>query len=413
VLAQTPRNDQLLAVHRHWIVILALALCGCGKVAPARRAAAPPLPARLTWSDDTMFRPLRVPARDPFGYPANLTDKPGLIALARSGQYEALDHVLDSLEAELDADIRSEYRFWDAFQAFFGPDPALEAPLNAWVAERPASAQARIARATYYEGRAWASRGEGSAGDTPDSSLRGMDRYLDLASRDAAAGLRIDSTHLAAYTVQLAVAQLYGRLGEGRQVLTTGLRSHPASYVLRERYMNLLEPRWGGSDEAMEMFARNAAEDSARNPRLAALQGAVHDSRAYDAYLKDDYAGAVSEENQAIAFGAEREFLMARGRAYYFAYDYIRALDDLERALQQRPQHREVLLLHARVLYYMSTGLHGAQRTMAIDRAISEYELLSAIDPTDADASQWLVFLRQASRCEERDAVCRRRTGPT
>jgi tetratricopeptide (TPR) repeat protein len=370
--------------------------------------AAPPLAAPLTRIDDSIFRPLRVPERDPFGYPANTVDKREIVGLLLRGRYDALDRRLEGVHRQVVGDIRYEYHLVDAFYAFGRTDPEVGARLDDWVRRQPASPHARIARAMYSLNAGWEARGGKWAPATPEEQ---MDRFRELATDavgDARAGLAAEPAHLVGHYVLLNLARAFAPDREIRMVLDTALAKHPDSYVLRDLYMTSLEPRWRGSYRRMREFGEEAARLASRNPRLATLRGAEHVYRAWEHRRKDDYAAALAEYEQALRHGPEREALLQRGRTYYLAKDYARAHADLELALQQRPQGPEALEYHGRSLYYIARALPNAIRGPALARAEADFKLLAGVDPENEDVAEWLGHIAEMKRwCASQPQPCR------
>ncbi len=348
------------------------------------------LPPPLRRGDDTIFRPLRVPDTDPFGYPANTTDRPRVAALLRRGDYAALERMLDRLHFQVLTDVRHEYLLVDAFHALSLPDAEAGRRMDEWVARHPRSAHARIARARHHTVRGWRTRGEDRTADTPPEQVTGMRAAAVRAAADARAGLGMEPAHLVGFTTLLELLRMAGTPAERTAVLEAGLKQYPASYLLRDEYMAGLEPRWGGSLRAMRRFGRESARRKAENPRLAALEGSVH------AYLGDqhrrgrNFAAAIREYDRAIAFGPEADFLRGRGRTWLRAEDPIRAHADLEAALRQRPHGPEGLELHGQALAGIARGVPHALAGAAIRRAEADFRLLAAVDPGSPAAARWL-----------------------
>ena len=382
---------------RTLLLSLAFALAGCADLprVGAQTEEIPPLPPRATSIDDSIFRPLSVPERDPFGYPGLTVDKREVLALLRSARYEELERFLREQRNLVARDIGYEYHLRDAYLAFHHEDPALEAQLDAWVAARPTSSEALLARGDYYVARAWARRGEKLASETSQEQMEGMRQFAVQAAADARTALAMQPAHPVGYSILLAVLQFGGWSEEHEALLAQALHDHPTSFVLRAEAMNAMEPRWGGSYARMEAFADEAAAYADRNPRLVTLRGFADAERGYTRLLAKDYAGAVHYYTQALAHGEERELLLGRAQAYYQAKDFPRALDDLVRAWRQRPQAPAMLMLKAKTLYQIARALPPAIRGTVLDRAVEDLEVLTAIHPADEDAARWLAFLRE------------------
>jgi len=332
--------------------------------------------------DDSLFLPIRLPETMAFGYPPNEIFLPRIIELVRQRQFDSLDTMFDGLAADVRRDVRNELRFGTAFDAARRNDPALLADIDAWIAARPASAHARVARATYHLAASWRRRGGAYIRDTPPGNIRGMQESAKKAIEDVAAGLRIDSTHLVAYEIGIAVMQLAGSHEDAYRLMVRGLSMHRGSYGLPRSFIVMLWPRWGGTEELMMQVAEQAAKDSALNPRLVTLRGAIYENRANDSSLANNYAGAVRELNKAVAYGPERDYIADRGKAYYRLGAYEFAFHDLRAVMMEISQDEDVLDYYGRTLIELATRARPAIRPTILDRAIEVLTLATYLDPS-------------------------------
>ena len=344
---------------------------------------------------DSLFQPIRLPSELSFGYPPNEIHKPRIVDMIRRREFDALDAMYDALRADVARDVKHEMRFGDAFAAVQRNDSALLASIDAWIAARPRSAHARVARASYLFDAAWRRRGTAYIADTPEENIRGMAELAQRAILDVVAAIRIDSTHLVAYEVAIGVTKLAGSHELAAQLMTRGFAMNRGSFALPRAFMSMLWPRWGGSEAAMIAFGEQVARDSAINPRLATLRGAVYESRANDSSLARNDAGAVRELNKAVAFGPERIYVRERGKAYFRLGAYEYAFADLRFALIERSQDREVLEYYGRTLVELATRSREAVRPTIVARAIEVLTLAAYLDPSNTRVRNALARARQ------------------
>ena len=344
---------------------------------------------------DSLFQPIQLPSALAFGYPPNEIHKPRILEMIRRREFDALDAMYGALQADVSRDVKHEMRFADAFEAVHRDEPTLLASIGAWVTARPRSAHARVARASYQFAAAWRRRGTAYIADTPEANIRGMVELAQGALADVVAALEIDSTHLIAYEIAIGVSKLAGSHQLAAQLMTRGLAIHRGSYALRRAFITMLWPRWGGSEDAMVAFADQAARDSALNPRLAVLHGAVYENRANDSSVAGNYAGAIRELNKAVAFGPERTYVRARGEAYFRLGAYEYAFADLRFALIDRSQDRVTLEYYGRTLVELATRARPAIRPTILTRAIEVLELAAYLDPSNTRVRSALTRARQ------------------
>lgn len=344
---------------------------------------------------DSLFEPITLPRQLSFGYPPNVTYVPGILTLARSRQFDSLETMFGGLESDVAGDVRHETRFSDAFDAFAQEDPALLESLDAWVAAKPASAHAYVARARYHLATAWRRRGGQYIRDTPEKNIQGMEEFSKKSIADLNAALERDSTHLVAYEILIGVTQLFGAHDLAASALVRGLSMHRGSYRLYRSFMLMLWPRWGGSEALMIDFAERASRDTADNPRLVTLRGAVYQSRAFDSSLVNNEAGAVRELNQALAFGPERTYLRDRGKALFLLGAYEPAFYDLRQAMMESSQDPRVLEYYGRTLVELARLSRPEIRPRVLDRAIETLSMAAYLAPKNANVSAALDRARR------------------
>jgi hypothetical protein len=344
---------------------------------------------------DSLFQPITLPQTISFGYPPNTIFVPQIHDLTRRRDFDALEAMFGQLAADVVSDVRHESRLLDAFSAFERDEPALLEGIDAWIAARPQSAHARVARASYHYATAWRRRGYQYIRDTPEENIRGMEEFSRKAITDLTAALERDTTHLAAYEILIGVTRLFGSHELALRALMRGTAIHRGSYVLPARFLSMLWPRWGGTEAVMIEFGERAASDAGINPRLVTLRGAVHENRAYDSTLAGNEAGAVRELNKALAFGPERNYLGDRGKAFFRLGAYEYAFTDLRIVVIEQSQNAEALEYYGRTLIELATRARPAIRPTILDRAIESLTLAAYLTPANTRVSAALARARR------------------
>lgn len=243
----------------------------------AAQDAVPPLPVPLRALAPQWLQPITVIAG--FGYPPNSADRRRWPALLTGRDFALIEQEFDALKAHVTRDIRNESLLYDSCLGLEDAHPALSPAFHAWVAQWPKSSNAVAARAQFRLGRALSARGTRFVRDTPQLQLDSMAVLAKAAWTDAMAVLARDSTHYCAYSVLLAVGRIAGDSLTKQTVIDRALRLCPGTYFMRDLFMYTLEPRWGGSWNAMQAFADAAAPYQELNPRLRNLRGHVFAAR--------------------------------------------------------------------------------------------------------------------------------------
>ncbi|MDQ3674747.1 MAG: DUF4034 domain-containing protein, partial [Gemmatimonadota bacterium] len=234
------------------------ALVRSASAAAVRESAAGGTPSAQSF--DT--RPLLLPAsgqEDDFGYPSQRIDRLAVRGLLWAKAYDELDALLSAYADSAQRDYRLEYRLFDAYDAFRVAIPAMEPLLTEWVKQRPKSAAALLARATFFRASGWHARGTRVVGQTSAQQLTQMTSFFRHAVADLDVALRLAPNSIVGYRQVINLAMSKGEMATSRRMLDHGLKIQPNSFLLRAAYMENLLPRWGGSYAAMARFAEESA----------------------------------------------------------------------------------------------------------------------------------------------------------
>jgi len=221
--------------------------------------------------------------------------------------------------------------------AFSDLTPEQDTGLDAWAAERPASAPARLALARRELGRAWAARGTGFATSVDAQGASGMRAHAQRAARLAESVVDQDPHWLDARRIQIECAQLLGDRELASRSFSAALAVDPTHFDVWWNYQASFRRRWGGSYEAVEEIGRAAQEHAAANPRLRPLLGAADRERADDHFRAGRLAEALAALDRAAAHGETPHLLLERSRVRAAIGDASGARSDLERALALDP----------------------------------------------------------------------------
>jgi tetratricopeptide (TPR) repeat protein len=365
---------------------------------------------------------------DANGYPQQSIDPVALQKMLRERRFAELTSTIEGFQAAFERDYRHETWMHDALQAF-PSDPALEELLNAWQQAAPTSFAPLAARGVYFASMGFDKRGTAYVSDTQQAQLDRMKELHARAITDLRAALKLRPQLVAAYGSLINM----GRASRGSGVvprleLAAALAQCPHCFHVRRIYLMGLQPRWGGSYDAMDAFSADAAKDTA-NPRLAQLRGYADDDRCDMARSKGNYDVAAEACAKALALGENADFLTTQADLQERREDWGGAAATLQRAIALRPNRAD---LYADRVYADCKGkrfddvLRDAQRAVEIDAfaakvikardravmcllddahdrfredahaaAITAYENVLKLDPQNSEAQMWLDRARK------------------
>jgi tetratricopeptide (TPR) repeat protein len=362
--------------------VLLLALCtaiACGIPSRAQRDHAYADALAMGGIDDSS---LTIPIVGDFGYPSTTANPFAFRRLLRQGEFAKLDSLLSAAAESAHSDYHDETYLFGAYHAF-EDDTSLGQPLDRWVRERPTSAPAHIARATYLTSLGWNARGARYAKDTPRQAMQRMHALFDAAVSDVDSAAALTPRSAAAYLVRLSVAREAADTAASRRFLMKGLDDIPASFWLRRAHMRNLIPRWGGSYEAMRAFADESEAMADSNPRLRVLRGFIALDYAEVWEIRHHQDEALKNYGSAMAVYDDASFHLERGQMLVRMRRYRDAMPDFDFAVAHAPAWSEP---------YLWRGVARQSLHEDGDDVLADYQHAVLIDPADRHAVDIFAF---------------------
>jgi tetratricopeptide (TPR) repeat protein len=234
-----------------------------------------------------------------------------IAAMLDNGKVAELEALVDASqqrhfsEQDFGEDI---HRIFD--RAVFDGSAESDRATAKWLALRPDSAYANLARGQFLASSAWDARGGKYASQTPRASLRRMSELVGEAIPYLEKSLKIDPRLMPAYTVLINIGMMDSREDVESDAFERAKKIDPACVELARMRMNALEPRWGGSYEEMLGYASELKQYLPGRPQLA-----IHVEKPFadrgDRLIGDDrYTDeAIEVLDAAVAIGSDEEAL--------------------------------------------------------------------------------------------------------
>jgi tetratricopeptide (TPR) repeat protein len=131
--------------------------------------------------------------------------------------------------------------------------------LNAWISHTPKSAVAYLLRASYYKNTAWLVRGSEFDNAVPEEHMRAFKEFLGRAGDDVRKSIALDPKIPWSYLLQIQLTGGSENQHELDRVFDAGIARYPAYYDLYVTRLKFLQPKWGGSVDAMYKFVADYA----------------------------------------------------------------------------------------------------------------------------------------------------------
>lgn len=257
-------------------------------------------------------------------------------SLLMNGEFEKLESIINQIEKAAENDLTLEIQVHAAIQSVDENNPNLLASLDRWVMLRP-SALSYTARGAYLQQRAFDLRGTRFAKNTPALNFELMEMTARQAVQDLKKAISLNPSYTPAYTNLIRISMISRDLGvDAPQLVSQISQLRPSNYEPREAFLWTLDPRWGGSYEAMFRFAESAASDAKHNPRLWLLTGEVYRNMAQFREPKNPEQD-VKDLTEALKYGETNFLLEARGNTYWRLKNYPAAIADYSKCVANNP----------------------------------------------------------------------------
>jgi tetratricopeptide (TPR) repeat protein len=364
-----------------------------------------------------------------------LADRQTLVDALRARRFAAVAEPLAAIQAKVAEGNCSDRWLGVSFGVFENTEPAIATALDDWIKTEPRSALARAARGKYRFQRAWHNRGTRASRETPPEQFRAMEQLFEDAARDLRDAIDLDSRLTPAYETLIELASASRGPLQEQAIYRRAMEVAPHSYLVRRIVLKCLEPKWGGSLDAIDRYLSDTRRYEGRDPELRLLRSYRFVTEADMLRRAGRLEEALARADAALANGdfvnahVERAWtLAALGRVDEAAAQWRRVLDhpgaegyasyQLGRLAQRRRAEAEAITHFGRALEYdggdpdaLRLRARSLWRQGQLDAAIADAAKAADVAPGRADvAGLQAELFYAAKRNDEAVAAATRAT---
>jgi tetratricopeptide (TPR) repeat protein len=178
----------------------------------------------------------------------------------RRGDYQAAELLAKNVLAQSKLQSFSFHPFNGFINSLSqGDDPRFLEGLNAWISHRPQSALPYLIRAKYFTDTAWLIRGTDFDAAVPGQHMQAFQEFLRRAEDDARQSIALDRNIPWSYFLLLEISGGRDNSQQLDQVFRDSVARFPDYYELYRIKLHYLQPKWGGSVDAMHQFVNQYA----------------------------------------------------------------------------------------------------------------------------------------------------------
>lgn len=225
----------------------------------------------------------------------------------RAKQFDTIEKVLRMKEAGFEQGKLNEYDLVDAFKPFYQQEDVFSNEMTEWTKQRPNSYVAHLARGTYYRKLGEFRRGTRYMRETPAANVRFMQEQFEIAKKDLYKALDLNPRSYLAILNLLNITLRQGDYEQADELLRRGNKLYPRNILMRGRYMVHLQPRWGGSYEAMDAFVRKSRVDGVPDTDLNLLVAIKLEDIGFTSEEHGDFDSARKNYLKALALSSDTD----------------------------------------------------------------------------------------------------------
>ena len=304
-------------------------------------------------------------------------DRNVILQMLAGGQFDELDSRLEQIDDEANTQKRPETDLTRAFRAFATSDPAVVAQVDRWVAERPKSGMALVARGVNrfhlirimrYE-ESFRAANEAFA---LDLKIKERDAFVDAQS-----GLAIKEMNPVGFVWSLELFIDWGQPQEIEKWYRIAVNDLPPSPAIHRTYLSAYAPwrqagaSWQDSLVRLQGITASLEKGFGKDPDFAWLAGYLEYVKGETYRLDGQPEPAIGHFDAALAASDDPEYRLGRGRAELAMGAHEKALNDFAQILSGDPDFAPAV--HGQALAKEGLG-QTAEALADLDHAV-------AIDP--------------------------------
>src|SRR5690606_19998049 len=149
-----------------------------------------------------------------------------------------------------------------------------------------------LALGIYLKKQGLEARGTKYISETSDKELNKMREYLTKARAELSKSLQLTKKPYLSIFHLLDISSTMGEKNESYALLKKANTILPSNSLARNRYLNSITPRWGGSYSEVDRFIESCKSEGAPNFVIAQLQAVKFQDKGLTFYEKNNYQAA-------------------------------------------------------------------------------------------------------------------------
>jgi len=284
--------------------------------------------------------------------PVSMSTNYEIIDRVKQNKLDALESHFSSLIAKYHDDPTTEIKLSRQFDSFANSDPLFEPRLKSWLEKYPDSIAAKLALAELYLHLGWLSRGTQYISKTHDNQIAAMNQYFEKASQLYLDVLKQDPELILPYHGILSIVKTMRNPSLEAMVTQKAMAVHPESYLFQYQRLFALQPKWGGSLEAIDEAIKELEPYFSKNPELELVKAFQAIAIASEIVRRkkgdESCTTALSYINKALEKYRTAQLYDNQGRYHRCLSEYDKAIEAYTQAIVLQPSTPDYFIGRAR-----------------------------------------------------------------
>lgn len=255
-------------------------------------------------------------------YLTKLSPRAAAVRALVNGDFYSLEKKLNASQQNFEQKKLSVQELSDKYEDLSELDRLVEKStaekrLNEWVSKFPNSYPAKMIRGNYFADMADIARGELYSADTTEKQFSEMRRFQQLALADLEESVKLTKLPLISHMRLVSMSTTASNKAVKNEHYLKALAISPSNMLLHEQMLYDLQPRWGGSHDAMlEYITRVSTKlESEKDQRI--LASIIKADTADEFMRREKYAESYALYNEVLELTAPSFYLCSRAYVGY------------------------------------------------------------------------------------------------
>ncbi|TKB76044.1 MAG: DUF4034 domain-containing protein [Nitrospira sp.] len=258
---------------------------------------------------------------------SNIEHEAHLLSLLRAGDFVALESATRQIQGKFEIGSLSDIELRNTYRQFLKIDTQDLARIEEWKNTVPDSYAAHLIPGVYFKRKGFDVRGDKSISQTPQENINKMRQYHKIARTELERSLELTKKPFLSIFHLLDIARSEGSKEDSWALIAAANKMLPSNSLARNRFMDSLSPRWGGSYEEMRQFISRSKDEGVSMIGLIQLEAIMYDDMAETYLARGDRQSAAKYYDRAVEL-AER--VGGDFRKDWLPFSYTRCAQGLE-----------------------------------------------------------------------------------